>query len=99
MPALGVRRRKRPNGIIERSRSRIERSSAIVSWHNYGVWTESAKFGCKAAFGVDLEIEEGGSHGSARAEREQNDEQPATVGTEKPADDAPEHGSIGCVVV
>src|SRR5260221_7817634 len=66
---------------------------------NYSVRTESEKIGGKSALGVDLEIEEGGSDGGARTEREQHDEEAAGVGTEQAADDAPEHRSIGCAAV
>src|SRR6266404_5142879 len=100
MPALGFRRRKRPNGIIERSRSRIERSSPIVSWHNYGVWAKSTKFGSEATLCIDLQIEKSSGDCGAGPEREQDDEEAAAVGAEKPAEDAPEHlpiaGAGGC---
>ena len=45
--------------------------------------------------GIHLEIEQSGGDGSARAERQQHDEETAAVRAEQAADDAPEHRSIG----
>jgi hypothetical protein len=67
-------------------------------WCDQDVSAEGAELSSEAAFGVDLEIEESGGDGSTCAESEKHDEEPATIGAEEAAEDAPEHGSIGCAV-
>jgi hypothetical protein len=68
-----------------------------IFWEDEHVGSESAKFGGETALGVDLEIEKGGGYGGACAKSEQHNEKAAGVGAEEAADNAPEHGSIGCV--
>jgi hypothetical protein len=62
------------------------------------VCSESAKFGCETAVGINLEIEERGSDGGACAKGEQHNEKAAGIGAEQTSDDAPEHGSITCAM-
>jgi len=42
-----------------------------------------------------MTIQQSGGNGSSATKREQHNEKAAAVGAEKPAEDAPEHGSIG----
>src|SRR5256885_15107895 len=65
---------------IRSDRTGFRSMSFCPTGRDQNIWPKRAKFGGDAAFGVDLEIQEGGSDGGACSESEENDEEAATVG-------------------
>src|SRR5712664_2110000 len=66
---------------------------------NDHIGAEGSEFRGEAALGVDLKIEESGGDGGAGAKGKQHNEKATGVRAEETADNAPEHGPIGCARV